>query len=161
LTALPGIHELSIDVAVRANTVAKNQPVLTLILRIFGSVDLLALLAVFLPLEWMAKAHTWLGLGPLPREPIVGYLTRSTSVLYALHGATILFLSTDVRRYARLITFLACIALIHGVVMLGIDLGAGMPLFWTLLEGPAVAATGAVVLLVQWKERTKPESIDK
>ncbi len=140
---------------------AKNQPVLALILGIFGLVDLLALVAVSLPLEWMAKAHTWLGLGPLPREPIIGYLTRSTSALYALHGATILFLSTDVRRYARLITFLACLALLHGVVMLGIDLVVGMPLFWTLLEGPAVAVAGAVVLLVQWKERPAPESIDK
>ncbi len=140
---------------------AKSQPALALILRILGLVDLLALAAVFLPLEWMAKAHTWLGLGPLPRQPIVGYLTRSTSTLYALHGATILFLSTDVRRYARLITFLACLALLHGGVMLGIDLVAGMPLLWTLFEGPAVAATGTVVLLIQWKERPAPESIDK
>ncbi|HEY7311424.1 MAG TPA: hypothetical protein VH643_18830 [Gemmataceae bacterium] len=130
----------------------KNQTGLVVVLRILGSVDLLALLAVFLPLDWMARAHAWLGLGELPREPIVGYLTRSASALYALHGAMILFISFDTRRYARLITFLAVVALVHGVVMLGIDLGVGMPVWWTLLEGPAFAGTGALVLLIQWKE---------
>lgn len=130
---------------------AKSQTGLVVVLRILGVVDLLALLAVLLPLEWMARTHTWLGLGALPREPIVGYLTRSASALYALHGAMILFISFDTRRYARLITFLAAAALVHGAVMLGIDLSVGMPVFWTLLEGPAFAGTGAVVLLIQWK----------
>lgn len=136
-----------------AGFVAKKQTGLVLILRILGGVDLLALLAVFLPLGWMARTHAWLGMGELPPAPIVGYLTRSASALYALHGAIILFLSFDPRRYARLITFLAVAALFHGAVMLGIDLAAEMPVFWTLLEGPAFAATGAIVLLIQWRER--------
>lgn len=130
----------------------KNQTTLVVVLRILGVVDLLALLAVFLPLAWMARAHQWLGLGELPREPIVGYLTRSASALYALHGAMIVFISFDIRRYARLITFLAVVALFHGAVMLGIDLWVGMPVWWTLLEGPAFAGMGALVLLIQWKE---------
>lgn len=130
---------------------AKNQTGLVVVLRFFGVMDLLALLAVFLPLEWMARTHAWLGLGDLPREPIVGYLTRSASALYALHGATILFVSFDTRRHARLITFLAGVALVHGTVLFGIDVGVGMPLWWTLLEGSAIAATGFAVLLLQWK----------
>ncbi len=101
----------------------------------------------------MAKVHSWLGLGELPREPIVGYLTRSASALYALHGAMILFLSFDTRRYAPLITFLAIAALIHGTVMLGIDLAVGMPRWWTLVEGPAFAATGGIVLAIQKMHR--------
>jgi len=118
-------------------------------LRLLGGLDVLAFLAVLMPLEWLAKVHAWLGLGELPREPIVGYLTRSASALYALHGAMILFLSFDTRRYAALITFLAVAALIHGTVMLGIDLAVGMPRWWTLFEGPAFAATGAIVLVIQ------------
>ena len=131
----------------------KNQTGLVVVLRILGVVDLLALLAVFLPLEWMARTHFRLGLGELPREPIVGYLTRSASALYALHGAMILFISFDTRRYDRLITFLAAAALVHGAVMLGIDLAVGMPAFWTLCEGPAFAATGALVLVIQRREK--------
>jgi hypothetical protein len=128
---------------------AKGRSALVVALRLFGTLDLLALLAVLMPTEWMARGHTWLGLGELPREPIVGYLTRSASALYALHGALILFISGDTLRYARLITFLAVAALVHGGVMLGIDLAVGMPAFWTLLEGPAFAATGAIVLVLQ------------
>jgi hypothetical protein len=139
--------------AMETDTVAKSQTGLVFTLRVLGVVDLLALLAVFLPLEWMAKTHSGLGLGELPREPIVGYLTRSASALYALHGAMILFISFDPHRYARLISFLAAAALVHGAVMLGIDVIVGMPLAWTLFEGPAFAATGAAVLWIQWKDQ--------
>lgn len=132
---------------------SQNQRALAIVLRVFGGLDALAILAVLMPTEWMAKVHAWLGLGPLPREPIVGYLTRSASALYALHGAMILFLSFDTRRYDRLITFLAVAALVHGTVMLGIDLAVGMPLLWTLGEGPAFAATGAIVLVIQRREK--------
>ena len=127
----------------------KRRPALVVILRLFGTLDLLAVLAVLIPDEWMSRGHQWLGLGELPRAPIVAYLARSASALYALHGAMILFISTDIVRYTRLITFLAIVALIHGAVMLSIDLAAGMPAWWTLFEGPAIAATGAVVLTLQ------------
>jgi hypothetical protein len=132
---------------------SKNQPVLAVVLRVLGGLDALAFLAVLLPPEWMAKSHVWLGLGALPREPIVDYLTRSSSALYALHGAMILFISFDTPRYDRLITFLAAAALVHGAIMLGIDLAVGMPMFWTLCEGPAFAATGAIILMIQRREK--------
>jgi hypothetical protein len=128
---------------------ARGQHVLVLILRILGTIDLLAVAAVFLPLEWMAKAHAWLGMGLLPEQPIISYLTRSASALYALHGALILFISTDVRRYAPLIKFLAVAALVHGVALYLIDSIAGMPGFWIALEGPTVAASGVIVLMIQ------------
>jgi hypothetical protein len=124
--------------------------VLALVLRVLGGVDLLALLAVVMPQAWMARGHAWAGLGALPAAPIVGYLSRSASFLYALHGATVLFVSFDLARYGRLITFLAAAALVHGAVMLGIDLAEGMPLWWTAVEGPGFAATGGVVLFLQW-----------
>jgi hypothetical protein len=128
---------------------ASEQRGLVLFLRTMGTVDFLAVTAIFLPLEWMAKIHSWLGMGQLPEKPIIDYLTRSASALYALHGAMILFVSTDVRRYAPLIQFLAVAALVHGVVLYLIDSIAGMPSFWIVLEGPTVAATGVLVLMVQ------------
>jgi hypothetical protein len=126
-----------------------GERVLVVVLRAFGALDLLALGAVLMPQPWMASAHAWLGLGALPEAPIVGYLARSASVLYALHGALVLFISFDVRRYWRLITFLAVAALVHGIIMAGIDFAVGMPRPWAVAEGPCFAATGAVVLLLQ------------
>jgi hypothetical protein len=101
-----------------------------------------------MPRSWMAAAYTFVGLGAFPDPPLVGYLVRSASALYALHGAMILFVSFDIERYRPLIRFLAVAALIHGAAMMGIDLGEGMPWYWTLSEGPAFAATGAVVLVL-------------
>jgi hypothetical protein len=129
---------------------------LAVVLRVLGGVDLLALVAVVMPRGWMAQGHAWAGLGELPTAPIVGYLGRSASFLYALHGATVLFISFDVARYRPLITFLAIIALAHGAVMLGIDLAEGMPLWWTVVEGPGFTATGAVVLSLQVRGRRGP-----
>ena len=68
-----------------------------------------------------AAAHASLGLGPMPQGPLVGYLIRSASALYALHGALALFLSFDVRRYWRVITFLAAPMRI-GTTLVGIML---------------------------------------
>jgi hypothetical protein len=120
-----------------------------LVLRGFGCLDALALAAVLMPRRWMEGVHAGLGLGALPTDPIVGYLARSASALYALHGAMILFVSFDVLRYWRLIRFLALAALIHGGVMFGIDIAENMPPLWRFAEGPCFAATGAIVLFLQ------------
>ena len=122
---------------------------LIIVLRVFGAIDLLALAAVFMPQEWMAAGHRWAGLGELSREPLVGYLARSTSAVYALHGALILFISFDIDRYWNVIRFLAAAALMHGAVLVWIDLAEGMPLWWTILEGPCLIGTGATVLVLQ------------
>jgi hypothetical protein len=74
----------------------------------------------------------------------------------------IVFMSFDVVRYRPLIAFLATAALVHGGVMLGIDLAEGMPAWWTALEGPAFAATGAVALtLLPGKLESKPHFCER
>lgn len=122
---------------------------LAFVLRGLGCLDLLAFLAVVAPEDWIAAAHQWAGLGALPGEPIVGYLVRSSSTLYALHGAIVVFISFDVIRYERLIRFMAWAALVHGAIVLGIDLAQEMPAFWRYAEGPGFAATGLAVLALQ------------
>ena len=128
---------------------SKASRTLALVLRGIGCLDLLALVAVAAPEHWLDIAHRSTGLGPLPHDPIVGYLARSASALYALHGAMVIFISFDVRRYDRLIRFMAWAALVHGAVMLGIDLAQHMPVIWRYGEGPSFAATGLVVLCLQ------------
>ena len=122
---------------------------LALALRCLGCLDLAALLAVVAPDRWIDFAHRWTGLGPVPDGPIVAYLVRTTSALYALHGALIVFVSFDVARYERLIRFLALAALLHGAVILWIDTALPLPALWRYGEGPCFAATGAVVLWLQ------------
>lgn len=116
------------------------------VLRLLGALDLLALIAVVLPRTGLEAAHRWIGLGEWPDAPIVGYLARSASVLYALHGALVVYLSFDVERYRPLIRFLAVLALVHGGIMFAIDWHEGMPLWWQCVEGPGFAATGGLVL---------------
>ena len=111
---------------------------------------------VLFPTAWMAVAHTHLGLGPFPDAPLTAYLTRSLSALYAVHGAVIVRVSFDVPRFRPLVGFLGWLHVVFGLTTLGIDLAAGMPWFWTAVEGPGVAAGGALVL---WLNRGAPAQV--
>jgi hypothetical protein len=119
---------------------------LRLLLRVLGTIDALALLAVAMPEASMARVHEFLQLGELPATPLVGYLTRSASLLYAMHGAMIVFISFDTPRYRPLIRFLAWAAVAHGSLLVLIDWREAMPPWWTLLEGPFYLITGLAVL---------------
>jgi hypothetical protein len=123
---------------------------LTILLRLIGAVLLLAAPAVFLPTEWMASVHAWLGLGEMPRGPLVEYLTRSVSALYAFHGALFLLVSTDVRRYRALALFFGAGDVVFGLAIFGIGLRAGLPALWLWNEGPPTALIG---LLILWLAR--------
>jgi hypothetical protein len=65
----------------------KADKVLAILLRSLGVSALFALVAVFMPMSWMAATHRWLGLGEMPTAPVVEYLARSVSAFYALFGA--------------------------------------------------------------------------
>jgi hypothetical protein len=119
---------------------------LVALLRLTGAVLLLAVFAIFLPERWMATTHRWLGLGEFPASPLVDYLTRSASALYAMHGGLLVLASFDVRRFAPVIVYSAATGIAFGVTMIGVDLGAGMPLYWTLAEGPSIVLVGLATL---------------
>jgi hypothetical protein len=87
-------------------------------------------------MSWMASIHDGLGLGPMPTGPAVEYLARSVSAFYVLFGAVCLVLAGDLERYRPLARFLAALLGLMGVAMLGIDVAAGMPAWWTVSEGP-------------------------
>lgn len=118
-------------------------------MRIFGTVSGLAIVAVFLPNATMDGIHQWLGLGPLPRGPIVEYLARSLSAFYAMLGCLLWVMSFDIRRYRPLIGFFATFVILFGAVLFGIDLHAGLPAFWAGFEGPLVFVLGVILFALQ------------
>jgi hypothetical protein len=121
---------------------------LVLLLRLAGTVMVTAFLAALVPVDWMAAAHRWLGLGEFPRTPIVDYLARSIALLYGCHGVLVLIVSGDPVRYRTIVWYLAVMNTFFGAMMLAIDIHAGMPAMWTLLEGPPVIAFGIVIGLL-------------
>lgn len=126
---------------------------LALIFRLSGGLLVLATFAIFLPESWMASTHAALGLGELPRAPIVEYLSRSVSALYAFLGGVFLLVASDVRRYLPLIFYLAIAHVAFGVVLTAIDLEAGLPAPWTWIEGPGAVVVGLVKWLLAHRVR--------
>ena len=104
------------------------------------------LLAILMPTDWMAASHRRLGLGEFPASPLVDYLTRSVAALYAIHGGLYLALATNVRRHTGVIRYIAWINIFFGTAVIGIDLHAGLPWYWTLVEGPPVIGFGLLLL---------------
>jgi len=128
---------------------------LTLLLRLVGTAAALAVVAVFMPRAWIDLAHQALGFGPFPEAPVAEYLARTTSLFYVLTGVVHWWLSLDVRRYGRVIVALGVTMLVAGMVLLWIDIRAGMPAWWTLLDGPFGVAMGAVYLVLQFRSRVE------
>ena len=107
---------------------------------------LLALVFVVAPRAWMEEIHAALGLGVFPDTPIVWYLARSTSAFYAMMGGLYWLASFDMGRQRRLLLFLGWWTVVLGVMLCGIDLWVGLPLSWTLSEGPVVILMGVAML---------------
>jgi hypothetical protein len=119
---------------------------LKVVLQVVGWWTLVALGAVIMPRSWMAATHEWLGLGAFPTAPIAESLARTVSVFYAIFGAACVFLARDIERYRPLITFLGVIVVLFGLSLFAIDGLAGLPAWWTISEGLATMAVGALLL---------------
>jgi hypothetical protein len=113
-----------------------------------GVMTLLALPAVFLPTDWMDKFHPGLMLAPLPDAPVVQYLARSISALYAAFGSLTLLIAWDVRRFAPLVIWWGFAAIVFGLILTWVDLIAPMPAHWAWSEVPYTLITGLLVLLL-------------
>ena len=129
----------------------RAERILVILLRAIAVAASLAIVPVFMPHSWMDACHGWLGLGTLPETPIIVYLTRSLSAMYAFHAGLLWIISRDVRRYAAIITYIALAVMVFGAVMLWIDVRAGLPLFWIAGEGPFTIGMGLAILILQRK----------
>ena len=122
-----------------------QERLLVLILRLGSALLLTAFLTIVMPTSWMASSHRWLRMGEFPGTPLVDYLTRSVSALYGFHGIFLAVLSSDVRRFRPLVVFLAWMNVAFGLILLGVDLHAGLPWWWTAAEGPSVFVMGLML----------------
>src|SRR5215472_16011481 len=121
---------------------------LAILLRLLGVSALFALVAVFMPVAWMATTHRWLGLGEMPTGAVVEYLARSVSAFYALFGALFLVVASDLERYRPVVRFLGLALALVGLILVGVDVGAGMPWWWSAFEGPLWVVLGALLFLL-------------
>ena len=119
-----------------------------LFLRVIGTAALFALVAVVMPYSWMNAIHQKLAMGTLPDEPVVGYLARSTSAFYTLLGGLLWVVSFDLHRYKPVLYYLGTVIAIFGAALFAVDLLEGMPLFWSLTEGPFNIIIGILILML-------------
>ena len=101
-----------------------------------------------------------LGLGDLPPAPIVEYLARSVSAFYGFHGVLLFLLSTNVDRFAPIITFVAVMNVLFGIILIVIDVKAGLPALWIALEGPLVIVIGIALGLLNRAARGRAASVE-
>jgi hypothetical protein len=92
-------------------------------------------------------------LGKFPDGVIVDYLARSVSALYAVHGGLLWLLARDVRRYEAIIVYIAAAGMAFSVFVLVLDANLGLPVWWTLGEGPSVLVISVVILVLLARER--------
>ena len=122
------------------------------LLRLNAAVLLLAAPCALLPFTSMAWVHREvLGLGPLPDMPIIRYMGRSLSILYATYGLITLYITISWPRYREVVPLVAWLHVAFGAAMLAVDRDAGMPWWWVAAEGPPLAIMGLVMLALFWK----------
>ena len=127
---------------------SRRESWLRLVMRVVGTGGLLAFPCALMPESWMNAIHEFLGMGPLPSEPIVGYLARSTSLFYAGLGGLLWGLSNSPGSYRALIRYVGGAVFLFGLLLFAIDHGEGLPRWWWLFEGPFSMAYGAVILVL-------------
>lgn len=129
-------------------TVRWQEKLLKFFFRAGACVLFLAVFPIFFPVSWMSEHHRLLGLGLFPETAITDYLTRSLSALYAIHGGVLWIVGGNLRRFRPLAVYVAWLNVVLGLVLLGIDLHAGMPWWWTAFEGPGLVSMGVVQILL-------------
>ncbi len=118
------------------------------LLRLAGSFEILAFVAVVMPRSWMEISHSWLGLGVMPEGSVLMFLIRQASYCYGMHGISLWLLASDVKRFRPLIMLNGLSFLLAGPIFFVIDYTAGMPMWWTLGDGGSCGLLGLAILLL-------------
>ncbi len=131
-----------------------SEKLLVLLLRLNAGILCLAIPTLLLPVSTMDQIHRWLGMGALPHQPITEYLARSCSLMYGVHGIVLLLISLKPRKHWSLIGPLALLHVGMGATLLCIDLFAGMPWYWTAVEGGPIMIFGCI-LFALWIQASR------
>lgn len=131
----------------------------TWLLRLTGTIELGAFVAVVMPRQWMEAGHHWLGLGEMPAGTIVNFIIRQASFTYGLHGVLLWLLSSDVVRFRPLVVFTGISYLLAAPVFFLIDWSSGMPWLWTVGDAAFCSCFGSALLWLDWRRlRPRPSS---
>jgi hypothetical protein len=128
---------------------------LALLLRLIGSVCLLALIPLWMPRSWIELCHSWLGWGEFPVAPIAEYLARSVCALTSFYGGLLVSLSFEVRRYIPLIRYQAAAIMLLSASGVVLGSWAGLPLWF--VGGDAVSCWGYGVPMLVLARRVERE----
>ena len=122
------------------------------LLRLAGTVEILAFISVVMPRSWMEASHAWLGMGEMPSGPLIMFMIRQASYTYGMHGISLWVLASDVTRLRPLIILNGISFLLAAPVFFLIDHTAGMPLYWTIMDTLGCGFFGAALL---WLNRAE------
>lgn len=119
------------------------------LLRITGSVEILAFFAVVMPRSWMEVSHAWLGMGEMAGGPLIMFMIRQASFTYGMHGVSLWVLASDVVRFRKLVLLNGIAYLLAGPIFFLIDYSSGMPWYWTVMDSVNCGLMGVAILLLQ------------
>ena len=125
-----------------------SRRILAWLLRLMGSVEILAFLAVFMPRSWMEVSHTWLGMGEMVSGPLIMFMIRQASYTYGMHGISLWVLASDVARFRTLVILNGIAYLLAGPLFFWIDFSNGIPWWWTVIDSLGCGSAGVVILLL-------------
>jgi hypothetical protein len=129
-----------------------RQRISAFLLRLAGSVEILAFIAVVMPRSWMEIAHAWLGMGEMPNAPVIMFMIRQASYTYGMHGISLWVIASNVERFRLLVILNGLAYLIAAPVFFLIDQSSGMPFWWTLGDAFGCGGLGAALLLLSWRK---------
>lgn len=132
-----------------------SRRLLSWLLRLTGSIEILAFFAVVMPRSWMEVSHVWLGMGEMASGPLLMFMIRQASYTYGMHGVSLWVLSSDVVRFRPLVVLNGIAYLLAGPIFFLIDYSTGMPWYWTVMDSVGCGFTGAAILLLdRFRENT-------
>ncbi len=131
------------------------------ILRVGGLGMVGGVIGLVMPVSWMDATHQWLGMGELPRLPVVEYLARITSALYMLVGALMLLSSADLDRYRQIIAALAWGVMLASIAVFGMMFTRSSPIVTYLaIDVISASAMGLAIVALLRKIPARPGDED-
>ncbi len=122
-------------------------------MRLVGTVELLAFIAVIMPRAWMVVAHARLGLGDFPDGSVAILMIRQASYTYGMHGVSLWVLASNVVRFRPLVILNGIAFLLGLPVFLIIDYTSGVPVWWTLMDGLNCGVFGMALLWLTRRDK--------